>query len=630
MVSPVSLSAAGVVAAGAAAIMLGLAYEPAPLPADVVTPVRFAPAGAGRPTVSGPTQRAHRSGHGPRAIPNRPVVFPDGRSLSISTGDRWARRFGAPAGLRPARLRAGGDRRGRAQAVSATEMTPNERPWRTRVADQVRSVRTRIVLALVVVTAICLGGAGVVAYELECKRVEHSGRVAIANEMRHFDALLKAGVDPRTQQPFTNIVDGMHIAMVRSATVDNEVIVAYANGRALFREGSVGRYRLDRDPKFRAIVKALYFKGGSRDLATPEGRAIVAVKPVSANGAVGAYVVTFFVDREAAPFESAMKTYALIAIGLIIVVSALAWLIAGRLLRPIRLLRETAHVISHTDLSRRIEIESRDELGDLASTFNAMLDRLESSFADQRRFLDDAGHELRTPITIVRGHLELTNPSDPADVAATRALAIDELDRMGRLVDDLILLAKAERPDFVRPEAFEAGALTDDVLDKVRAIEDRRWVVDHRAEGEVVADPQRLTQALVQLATNSVAHTSPGDEIAVGSRLLPDAVQWWVRDTGPGVRREQRGQIFERFARGPDAADMEGSGLGLSIVRAIARAHGGDVMLVDATVVNPSAPSSGATFVMTIPRHLSLATDSHQPPAGAVVSPAGDRTVEVP
>lgn len=82
MVSPVSLSAAGVVAAGAAAIMLGLAYEPAPLPADVVTPVRFAPAGAGRPTVSGPTQRAHRSGHGPRAIPNRPVVFPDGRSLS--------------------------------------------------------------------------------------------------------------------------------------------------------------------------------------------------------------------------------------------------------------------------------------------------------------------------------------------------------------------------------------------------------------------------------------------------------------------------------------------------------------------------------------------------------------------
>lgn len=509
-------------------------------------------------------------------------------------------------------------------------MTPSERPWRTRLANQIRSVRTRIVLALVVVTAICLGGAGVVAYELECKRVEHSGRVAIANEMRHFDALLKAGVDPRTQQPFTNIVDGMHIAMVRSATVENEVIVAYANRHALFREGSVGKYRLDLDPRFRAIVKALYFKGGSRDLATPEGRAIVAVKPVSARGEVGAYVVTFFVDREAAPFESAMKTYALIAIGLIIVVSALAWLIAGRLLRPIRLLRETAHVISHTDLSRRIEIHSRDELGDLASTFNAMLDRLESSFADQRRFLDDAGHELRTPITIVRGHLELTNPADPADVAATRALAIDELDRMGRLVDDLILLAKAERPDFVRPEAFEAGALTDDVLDKVRAIDDRRWVVDHRAEGEVIADPQRLTQALVQLATNSVAHTSPGDEIAVGSRLLSDSVQWWVRDTGPGVRPEQRSQIFERFARGPDAADMEGSGLGLSIVRAIARAHGGDVMLVDGTVVNPAAPSSGATFVMTIPRHLSLATDSHQPPAGAVVSPADGRTVEVP
>jgi hypothetical protein len=90
MVSPVSLSAAGVVVAGAAAIILGLAYEPAPLPADVVAPVRFAPGGAGKPTVSGPTHRAHRSGHGPTAIPNRPVVFPEGKSLSSlrATGGR--------------------------------------------------------------------------------------------------------------------------------------------------------------------------------------------------------------------------------------------------------------------------------------------------------------------------------------------------------------------------------------------------------------------------------------------------------------------------------------------------------------------------------------------------------------
>jgi signal transduction histidine kinase len=509
-------------------------------------------------------------------------------------------------------------------------MAPVERAWRTRASDQMRSVRTRIVLALVVVTAICLGGAGVVAYELESKRVEHAARVAITNEMHHFDALMKAGVDPRTQQPFTSVADGMHIALVRTTTVQNEVIVAYANRRALFREGSVGGYRLDKDPKFQSIVKALYYRGGTRDLATPEGRAIVAVKPVSSRREVGAYVVTFFVDREAAPFKSAMRTYALIALGLIAVVSALAWLIAGRLLRPIRLLRETAHDISHTDLSRRIAIDSRDELGDLATTFNAMLDRLESSFADQRRFLDDAGHELRTPITIVRGHLELTNPGDPADVEATRALAIDELDRMARLVDDLILLAKAERPDFVRPEAFEAGALTDDVFDKVRAIDDRRWVVDHRAEGDVVADPQRLTQALVQLATNAVAHTSAGDEIGVGSRVLPDAVQWWVRDTGPGVRAEHRDEIFERFARGPDAADMEGSGLGLSIVRAIARAHGGDVTLVDATVIHPGHGSSGATFVITIPRHPPLAVTKQQLATGADASATEGRTVEVP
>jgi two-component system, OmpR family, sensor kinase len=508
------------------------------------------------------------------------------------------------------------------------------------IVDQLRSVRTRIVLALVLITGVCLAGAGAVAYELECKRVERAAHAAITEEMRQFDRLMKQGIDPGTQQPFGSIAKGMYVALVSNTTVENEVVVTYANRRATYQHGEIGDLKLYELPAFRKVVRDLYFSGGTRDIDTPAGKAIVAVKPVSSGRDVGAYVVAFFVDREAEPFESAMRTYALIALGLLIVVSAASWLIAGRLLRPIRLLRETAHDISHTDLSRRIEIESKDELGQLATTFNAMLARLESSFSDQRRFLDDAGHELRTPITIVRGHLELTDPADRADVEATKALVIDELDRMARLVDDLIVLAKAERPDFVRFEVFDAGVLTDDVLDKVKAIGNRRWVLDHRGEGEVVADPQRFTQALVQLATNAVSHTSAGDEIGLGCRVEQDSVSWWIRDTGPGVPPEHAREIFERFARGPQTADMEGSGLGLSIVRAIARAHGGDAALVGPRAVRADAAPRGATFVVTIPRrgavpesvddHSSQVDASRDRPSTTATTPTNPASVEVP
>jgi HAMP domain-containing protein len=119
-------------------------------------------------------------------------------------------------------------------------------------------------------------------------------------------------------------------------------------------------------------------------------------------------------------------------------------LVAGRLLRPLRDLRSATEIITSTDMSRRDEVrDGDDEVTHLALTFNSMLDRLEQSFAAQRRFLDDAGHELRTPITILRGHLEVLDTSDPADIDSTRALLLDEVDRMQRLVDDLMLLSRA-------------------------------------------------------------------------------------------------------------------------------------------------------------------------------------------
>jgi len=223
-----------------------------------------------------------------------------------------------------------------------------------------------------------------------------------------------------------------------------------------------------------------------------------------------------------------------------------------------------------------------------------MLERLEAGFAAQRDFLDDAGHELRTPLTVLRGHLELLRHGDPEDVAETQALLLDEVDRMSRLVDDLILLAKSRRPDFVRVHPVELGSFTRGLLAKARGLGERVWRVDESAETTVQVDEQRITQAVLQLADNAVKHTSTGDLVAIGSSFDGHEVRLWVRDTGDGVPPEDRARIFERFGRSSVRSEDDGFGLGLSIVGAIVAAHGGQVLVGDER-------PRGSRFVITIP-----------------------------
>ena len=223
------------------------------------------------------------------------------------------------------------------------------------------------------------------------------------------------------------------------------------------------------------------------------------------------------------------------------------------------------------------------------------LDRLEGVFRSQRTLLDDVGHELRTPLTIVRGHLELMDADDPRDVIAARDVALFELARMSRLVDDLMTLARVDRPDFVRPAPTDVGRLTDDLLDTLRPLAERRWVVDARADGVAHLDTQRIAQAVVQLAANAARHSPDGSTIAIGSETDADGTcRIWVRDEGEGIALDEQPRIFDRFYRGSSLDDSEGSGIGLSIVSAITTAHGG-------TVTVRSRPGQGATFTMTFP-----------------------------
>ncbi|WP_062355270.1 sensor histidine kinase [Herbidospora yilanensis] len=324
------------------------------------------------------------------------------------------------------------------------------------------------------------------------------------------------------------------------------------------------------------------------------GRVRYAAIPVQITGdpAVGQFVVAVFYDRHREEVVASVQVLAITGLAALALAGAAGWFVAGRVLAPIRLVRQTAEAISDSsDLTRRLEVTGNDDVAALAATFNHMLDRLDQAFAAQRRFADDAGHELRTPITVIRGHLELMG-DDPHDQRDTLALVNDELIRMNRLVDDLLTLAKAGQPNFLTLEPVELAELPVAVVARARGLADRKWRVDEVAEEYTIADRQRLTQALMQLTANAVRHTQEGDLVAVGSAVRDGQVVLWVRDSGPGVPVDDRERIFQRFERARIAG--EGSGLGLSIVRSIAEAHDGRVFVMD-------APGGGAQFVLTFP-----------------------------
>jgi two-component system OmpR family sensor kinase len=316
--------------------------------------------------------------------------------------------------------------------------------------------------------------------------------------------------------------------------------------------------------------------------------------PIQYEGATkGVFVVANFMAQERDEISETLRVGAIVWGSVLIIASAVAWVVAGRVLAPVRVLSDTARQISETDLSRRIPVHGSDEISDLSRVFNGMLDRLERGFATQRSFLDDAGHELRTPITVIRGHLELMS-ADPQERRETVAIVTDELDRMTRIVDDLILLARAEQPDFLRLAPVDLDILTAELLAKVRTLGDREWQLEETGHGIVLVDRHRLTQVLMNLADNAVRHTEPGGSVVLGSRLSDGELRMWVRDSGPGIPDHQRERIFERFARLESSRRTPGTaGLGLAIVQAIVKAHGGRIEI-------ESEPGRGSTFTVII------------------------------
>jgi heavy metal sensor kinase len=295
---------------------------------------------------------------------------------------------------------------------------------------------------------------------------------------------------------------------------------------------------------------------------------------------------TFRVADPRVPIERAQsglrQTFLLVGVLALVVSVAVAGWVATLITRPLRRMAHVASEVDAGELNHRLgTVGSSNEVSSLAESFDHMLDRLESAFRRQREFVSDASHELRTPLTVLRGQIELLarENSDEAKRRRTIETAVREIDHMNRLIDDMLILARAESGELVRPRDVELVDLLQDLERDVPLFGDRDYRVEGPRDGVVSADPDRLSQVIRNLVRNAVNHTDVGQAITVTVTPNGDSLRFSVADSGPGIPEDQLERVFDRFYRTDSgrARDEGGSGLGLAIARAIVEAHGGRI-----------------------------------------------------
>lgn len=437
-------------------------------------------------------------------------------------------------------------------------------------------VRTRIIASYVVLLFLSALATVLIVRQVLVVRLDDRVDRELAQEVGEFRRLA-GGVDPVTGEAFGPRVRPLFdLFFARNIPGEGEQLIGIPDeGEAQFRGARDAQLPLG---SLVAETRELA-DPSSGEIETDAGPVRYVTIPVEVGGEkVGTFAVANFLAGEREEVDEAVTTVAIVAAVILLGGTVAAFLLVGRVVAPLREFRDAARSVTGADMTQRINVRGDDELAELGRTFNLMLDRLELAFASQREFIRDAGHELRTPIAIVRGHLELLAEEDEED--AQRAETFDmlggELDRMTRFVNDMLLLAKAERPDFLQLETVPLADFSDEVLLKASALGERDWRARARSNATIVADRQRLTQAVVNLVSNSVANSLPGDAITIGSRIDGSDAVIWVEDEGRGIDPAEQAIVLEPFRRGRGAR-YEGSGLGLPIVAAIAAAHGGTV-----------------------------------------------------
>jgi two-component system, OmpR family, sensor kinase len=447
-------------------------------------------------------------------------------------------------------------------------------------------LRGRVLGWYVLLLAIALATASVLTFQAATLYQEDVAEEKLREEVFDFEAAIAAR--PRSQ----SVNEAVRAYLAHWPPEDREALVVRLAGRGPEAAGPVGAES--------GIVEALTRASERRYLSveTRAGDARVVVVPLVVDGRrIGAAAAVHLTEEDRSVLLRALAILLAIAVVALLVASLIAWVSVGRILRPLKEIVSAADAISREgDLSRKIpESGRRDEVGVLGATFNRMLARLDAAFRRERRFISEASHELRTPITICRGHLEVLGPNpERHQVRDAIDVVIDELGRLGRIVEDMTTLARVDDPAFLQPREIALDAFVEEVGVKAETLLDGRLTVEPAEAGAAVrGDPQRLTQALLNLLNNAAVHGR--DEARVALRVVPepDAWRFEVADEGGGLPANQEENVFRPFHRGK--ATPAGRGLGLAIVRGVAEAHGGS-----AGVENRLG--EGATFWIRVPR----------------------------
>jgi heavy metal sensor kinase len=454
-----------------------------------------------------------------------------------------------------------------------------------------RSVRLRITLWYVLLLAVILAAFCVGVYFVLRQSLYSNLDDTIENRVATFQGLLEfEGETPTLPEN------------AASTGVDSDerlVRVFDSNGDITF-DGTetAGGAPLDAD----AIESALDGESATYSVKIGDEGLRVQAVPIVRNGAVVG-VLEVGVTKD--DVEETLQSLILIMVVgyplTLAIATAGGLFLASRVLSPIDDVTSMARRISAEDLGQRLDLDlPDDELGRLARTFDEMIARLDAAFQRQRQFTADASHELRTPLTVIKGQVEvaLTQARDAEAYREVLRTVNAEVDRLNRMIGSLLTLARADAGQAVlAKENVSIAEVVGGAVEQVRPLADKRSVrIEVLEAPDVVldADEDLLLQLLLNLLDNAIRHTPSGGAITTGWRMADGNAELWVSDNGEGIPQEHLARIFDRFYRADSARRGGGAGLGLSICKWIAEAHGGSISA-------ESAPGEGTAITVSIP-----------------------------
>lgn len=442
-----------------------------------------------------------------------------------------------------------------------------------------KSARASILGWVLVPVSLAMIAAVILTSALLTQNVVTKTDQQLRQEAEELSLLSERAIDPVSGEPYNESSDLLELYISRAVPDSDELLFVIVNDKVTERSSGELDIRLDRDPNFIDLVNGLdepYL--GDYDISGTRIR-FVAI-PVKSDTDSGVMVAAITLDSRMESIQATLLELALVMLIALAAATLVGWIVAGRILKPIRDLGSmTRRVRDGTAAERLSGFNSNSEIGGIAQDFNSMLDRTAESFESQKRFIDDAGHELKTPLTIIRGHLDLIR-SNPTEEKNSMLIIQDEILRMTRIVKDLQTLTKSSEPSFIQLERVDPAEIVDEVFVKASALAERNWSIDSSKPFLIAADRQRIVQALIQLIDNAIKHTKTSDSIEIGCRLRSGFCEFYVGDSGPGIPVKSREKMFSRFVRGDwTPEDTEGSGLGLAIVAAIAHGHSGETFI---------------------------------------------------